>query len=208
MIRKIWAIIVILIFISPILFAYCLFFYKQITFEVKTEKTSDNKLLITILKNKTGYPLYQDIIARVFQIPLNLTHYNVCFRNESYAEEAGKKEDMAIEKVELTGTNGENLGIEPFDIPANGKKCQELNLDKLIINKVNWSYQIKYLPTEIKLNPNVFANPIAYPSRLDKWITAIIFTIAFEGFLLLIRNISIIIWSKLKIAFGRKLPEN
>lgn len=201
--KKISAILIIFSFLIPILSAYYLFFYKNIIVRIEYEKTNNKKVLVTILKDKIYYSSFQDVIARVLQTPLSLTHYNVCFSNTSYVEEFSKKEFLKAEEVTISGPNGEDLGIEPFDIEASGRVCKEVNLDRFIINGGSFAYSFKYFPIIASWNINLAPENIAYLSSRDKYISAFVFLIAFYSVFVLIKAIYTEIKNQVKIIFKK-----
>ncbi|MDP3784700.1 MAG: hypothetical protein Q8R12_01325 [bacterium] len=203
MLRKILAAIKVLLLILPLFLAYYLFFYNNLYVRVESRKTDDNKVLITVLKNETDYPKSYDLITRLLQIPFNLTTYNICFKNKSYANELGYNEFLEAKDVTLEGIDKKDIGVKPFDIPPNNTSCQKLHLEKIIIDKATYVYSFKFFPSQGEFHYDISAEEKAEIANIDKWVITFLFSVAAYGILFLIFKIFYELSREVKILLGR-----
>ena len=188
----------IILFISPPFLSYYLFFWQSISVGVKSERTANGNVSITIIKDRVTYPGYLEFISRSLQVPLNLTNYDVCFKNRSYVEESGKKTFLDAD-IRLVDDKGDYLEFKLF---KNEHICKTLDIDKAIITGTH-RIVFKNFPVVATLSLDIAPDERASLSLIDKWVMAIIFTVAGYGLLIIIKDVIFIIYCLIKIIFEK-----
>lgn len=201
-------VITIIVFLLPVIFGCYLFLFKDISVDVKSGKMDDGKVLVTIQKSNVTISAFQNVVARIFQVPLNLTNYSVCFRNKSQASASGifgETKDFFLDAsaVNLESDEQQNSNLEPLTIPANGHKCVSLNLDKVIIGHVEYRHKLEFTPASIQWSSNIYAEEKASLDIVDKLVTTFVVIFAMYGTLLLLKSIYEVMKENIKLLLNK-----
>lgn len=184
----------VLFLVLPFGIAHWLFWF-QVNIPLKQETDTEGKKWFVLDNKKFAYPDLKNSIRRVFQAPFDLTYYEICFVNATNAVENQTTEYLPVE-INFTFIDPKVTDVRTLNIKAGGRECLYLNTKTDQISyDVTTIYHGHFFPLNFTINHNVLPeNP--KPIIGDQIVSSVIFTIAWWSFLLLIRELYHVLWSK------------
>ena len=152
---------------------------------IRNEKVG-GKVRVVLIEDKRVIQRFANAIRLAFQIPFDLSRYDICFRNKTKIEGAGGTTAVGVKMV-ITDERDVVLA-GPLEIPKNSRVCAEMNINSffLQISEVE-AIQVKrdFLPALFISNYDIAADESigASPITTSKFVSTFIFFLAYGGML-------------------------
>ncbi len=202
-IKKIWkripryairlSVFLIVSLIVPIFLAFLLFWY-NVELPVETTKVDDGRVKYTVNTEKSKEPSVKNTFRKIFQSPLDLSYYSICFKNKSFATQLDTKE-IIQNPIQLILKNKDGVSLKELFIKGGEEGCHffkgtdntlffELTsfgpwvrVEDIMKGKFNFEFVSNFEPSKAK------------PIRAEQYASSIIFLIAWLGILLLANSV-------------------
>lgn len=177
------AVVIFCFVIIPMAGAYFLFWH-DVSVSVTYKEFSDEKTKadVAVHINEILKPNPKNTARKIFQVPFDLTFYNLCFKY--YLNETSQQLESLNGLATISLYKEKDELLDKFSIRANKKNCVVLNTENFVITSVINVQSITNFPfNELAFEYWVRPDEKATPVRSNQWASSVIFLFAVWGIL-------------------------